>query len=239
MNPSTPPLPLFPFQYRALVIGAGGAIGGEFVRQLQADTHCTHVATVSRSQGLGFDLADEASIQAAADRAGAAGPFALIVDATGALHMGGKGPEKSLASLNADQLMQSFQVNTVGPAVVLRHFARWLAPGPSVYAKLSARVGSISDNQKGGWYGYRASKAAMNMVLQTAAIELQRKNADVRVVALQPGTVQSPLSAPFLSGVPQVLQPAESVAGMLQALRTLPAKAGAHFVDYKGQPIAW
>lgn len=239
MNQSIPPLSLFAFQYRALVIGAGGAIGGEFVRQLQADTRCTYVTTVSRSQGTGFDLTDDASIQAAADMAGTVGPFALIVDATGALHVGGKGPEKSLASLNADQLMQSFQINTIGPTLVLRHFARWLAPGPSIYAKLSARVGSISDNQKGGWYGYRSSKAAMNMVLQTAAIELQRKNADLRVVALQPGTVQSALSVPFLSGVPQVLQPAESVAGLLQALRTLPAKAGAHFVDYKGQAIAW
>jgi NAD(P)-dependent dehydrogenase (short-subunit alcohol dehydrogenase family) len=123
--------------------------------------------------------------------------------------------------------------------MLLRHFAPLLAPGPSIYAKLSARVGSISDNHKGGWYGYRASKAALNMLLQTAAIELQRKNPQLRVVALQPGTVRSELSRPFAAGVAQLLEPADSVAGMLAALRNLQPTSGAHFVDYQGQPIPW
>ena len=121
----------------------------------------------------------------------------------------------------------------------MRHFAPLLAPGPSIYAKLSARVGSISDNHKGGWYGYRASKAALNMLLQTAAIELQRKNVQVRVVALQPGTVRSDLSRPFSAGVDKLLEPADSVAGMLTALRGLQPRHGAHFVDYQGKDVPW
>jgi NAD(P)-dependent dehydrogenase (short-subunit alcohol dehydrogenase family) len=100
-------------------------------------------------------------------------------------------------------------------------------------------VGSISDNHKGGWYGYRASKAALNMFLQTAAIELQRKNALLKVVALQPGTVRSRLSQPFSANVPHLLEPSESVTGMLRALGRLQAKQGAHFVDYQGQEITW
>ena len=122
---------------------------------------------------------------------------------------------------------------------MLRYFAPLLATGPTIYAKLSARVGSISDNKKGGWYGYRAAKAALNMFLQTAAIELQRKNADLHVVALQPGTVRSALSQPFISSAPQVLAPDESVAGMLTVLKNLKPKSGAHYLDYKGDAIDW
>jgi NAD(P)-dependent dehydrogenase (short-subunit alcohol dehydrogenase family) len=169
----------------------------------------------------------------------ARGPYHLIVDATGALTIDGVGPEKSLAALRADTLAQSFALNAVGPLMVLRHFAPLLAAGPSVYAKLSARVGSISDNHKGGWYGYRASKAAMNMFLQTAAIELQRKQPALRVVALQPGTVRSDLSRPFAAGVANLLEPADSVKGMLAALQKLQARQGAYFVDYQGQEIPW
>ena len=107
-----------------------------------------------------------------------------------------------------------------------------------IWAKLSARVGSIEDNRKGGWYGYRAAKAALNMVLQTAAIEASRKRPQLVMVAMQPGTVASSLSAPFVA--PQdSLTPAQSVAGLLQSLDGLPAQAAAHFVDYQGEPIAW
>lgn len=225
--------------YRALVIGAGGAIGQGFVRALQDDPWCAHVETVSRSHDSGFDLLVPASLEAQAAASAGGGPYHLIVDATGALTIDGVGPEKSLAAVQPDVLARSFQLNAIGPLMVLRHFAPLLAPGASIYAKLSARVGSITDNRKGGWYGYRASKAALNMLLQTAAIELQRKNPALRVVALQPGTVRSNLSKPFSAGVAHLLEPAESVAGMLAALRGLQARQGAHFVDYQGQEIPW
>ena len=230
---------LFDANYKALVIGASGAIGGAFVAAFQADPLCTYVAQVSRSQTPDFDLLDEASIQQQAEACRASGPYQIIIDATGALTIDGVGPEKSLASLREDTLMKNFHINAVAPVLVLRHFAPLLASGPAVYAKLSARVGSISDNTKGGWYGYRAAKAALNMLLQTAAIELQRKNAALRVVALQPGTVRSNLSQAFASSVPHLLEPAESVAGMLSALKALAPKSGAHYVDYKGEHINW
>ena len=225
--------------YRALVIGASGAIGSAFVLALQDDPRCIHVETVSRAHGSAFDLLDTDSLAAQAALCADNGPFDLMVDATGALTIDGVGPEKSLAAVQSDLLTKSFQLNAVGPLLVLRHFAPLLAPGPSIYAKLSARVGSISDNHKGGWYGYRAAKAALNMFLQTAAIELQRKQPLLRVVALQPGTVRSTLSKPFSKSVPNLLEPAESVSGMLAALRVLPARQGAHFVDYLGQEIPW
>lgn len=233
------PSALLAHPYRALVVGAHGAIGQAFVAALRDDAHCIHVEPVSRALNPGFDLQDASSIAAQAAASAHNGPYDLIVDATGALVLDGVGPEKSLAALDPEHLARAFQVNAIGPALVLRHFAPLLAPGASIYAKLSARVGSIADNRKGGWYGYRASKAALNMLLQTAAIELQRKNPALRVVALQPGTVRSRLSQPFTAGVPHLLEPAESVVGMLSALRVLPVCQGAQFVDYQGKPIPW
>ena len=225
--------------YKALVIGATGAIGQAFLEAFQADPDCTHVEAISRNADTGFDLLIPDSLHAQASLSNQSGPYEIIIDATGALNIDGVGPEKSLNSLKADLLMQSMRINAIGPAMVLRHFAPLLAKGASVYAKLSARVGSIEDNKKGGWYGYRASKAALNMLLQTAAIELQRKNPNMRVVALQPGTVRSKLSSPHVKAQSQLLEPQESVSGMLSTLRALPAKSGAYFVDYKGVQIPW
>jgi len=233
------PASIFDSAYKALVIGASGAIGSAFVQAFQADPHCLDVQAVSRSDGSGFDLFDPKSIEKQALICSAFGPYQVIVDATGALTIEGIGPEKSLAQLDSSALMRNFEINAVGPVLALRHFAPLLASGPCIYAKLSARVGSISDNQKGGWYGYRASKAALNMLLQTAAIELQRKNPQLRVVALQPGTVKSALSKPFAGNVSHLLEPHDSVAGMLAALKGLSPKSGAHFVDYRGEGIAW
>ena len=231
--------PLFDHDYRALVIGAGGAIGTAFVEAMQDDAHCAHVELLSRSHGSGFDLQDTSALSALAASCASGGPYHCIVDATGALTIGGVGPEKSMAAVRPEILVQSFAVNAIGPLMVLRNFAPLLAPGPSIYAKLSARVGSISDNHKGGWYGYRASKAALTMFLQTAAIELQRKQPALRVVALQPGTVRSHLSQPFSAGVAKLLEPSESVQGMLAAMRGLQPRQGAHFVDYQGNEISW
>ncbi len=167
------------------------------------------------------------------------GPFHLIIDATGALTIDGQGPEKHMEALNATHLARAFEVNTIGPALLLKHFVPLLATKQRcIYAKLSARVGSISDNRKGGWYGYRAAKAALNMVLQTAAIEAARKRPQLVVAAMQPGTVASSLSAPFVPAQ-DCLTPVQSVTGLLSALDDLPAQAAAHFVDHKGEAIAW
>jgi len=227
--------------YRALVLGASGALGSAFVEALRADPACAHVVGLSRSSQPAFHLEDEASMGAAATAlvAESQGPFHLIIDATGALVIDGQGPEKHLGALNATQLARAFEVNTIGPALLFKHFLPLLVTDQrSIYAKLSARVGSISDNHKGGWYGYRAAKAALNMVLQTAAIEAARKRPQLVVAAMQPGTVASNLSAPFVPAK-DCLTPEQSVNGLLETLDALPAQVAAHFVDYKGAAIPW
>lgn len=224
--------------YRALVVGSSGAIGGAFVHALQLDPACQEVLGISRQTQPGFDLADEDSIAHVAAALAQAGPFHLIVDATGALTLDGHGPEKSLNALHAPPMLQSMAVNAVGPALLFKHLLPLMAPTQrAIYAKLSARVGSITDNRKGGWYSYRAAKAALNMLLHTAAIEAARKRPHLVVAALQPGTVASALSQPFVSS--GALAPETSVMGMLKALDALPACSGAHFVDHQGQAIPW
>ena len=225
--------------FKALVIGSNGAIGSAFVDSFRANPNCTHVETVSRESVSGFDLLNEESIRIQALLSNSAGPFEIIIDATGALEIDGLGPEKSLMSINQDHLTNAFLVNAIGPALVIRHFSPLLAKRASIYAKLSARVGRINDNKKGGWYGYRASKAALNMLLQTAAIELQRKNMNIRVVALQPGTVRSRLSNPFVGTHTHLLEPQDSVSAMLEAMKHLSIKSGAHFIDFMGNEIPW
>ncbi len=229
----------FPENYRALVVGSSGALGSGFLNYLKDQPACGEVVGVSRSVDGGFDLLDPQSIERLGTTLEAQGPFHLIIDATGALTIDGVGPEKSLGKLDFSALQRSFALNAIGPALLLRTLAPLLARDDAIYAKLSARVGSIADNRKGGWYGYRASKAAVNMILQTAALELQRRNPGLRVVALQPGTVRSRLSEPFQAGVPEILEPAESVDGMMTAMMALEPKAGAYFIDYKGREIPW
>lgn len=224
--------------FNALVIGSHGTIGAGFVQALKADKNCGHVHQLSRHTHEGFSLENEASIEQAAAQFKAYAPFDLIIDATGSLIIDGVGPEKHLGALNTEHLLRSYQINAVGPALLIKHFSPLMSSPRCIYAKLSARVGSIADNQKGGWYGYRAAKAALNMLLQTAAIEMQRKRPQAIVVALQPGTVASPLSAPF-SGGHASITPEESVAGMLATINHLKPQPGAQFFDYRGEKIAW
>lgn len=225
-----------PEGYRALVIGASGGIGQAFVQALRDDPRCAEVQAFSRGKPLDWDLANEASLAALA--AQVQGPLHLVVDATGALSLDGQGPEKRLQELDAQRLLRSLQVNAVGPALLLRHISPLLARGERViWAKLSARVGSIEDNHKGGWYGYRAAKAALNQLLQTAAIEIARQRPLAVVAALQPGTVRSALSQPFVGE--DALAPEVSVQGLLQALDAAPATGRAVFLDHRGQSIPW
>jgi NAD(P)-dependent dehydrogenase (short-subunit alcohol dehydrogenase family) len=225
-----------PDGYRALVVGARGSIGEAFVQALQADLRCSDVQTISRCQPTQWDFCDVQSLQALTQQV--QGPLHLVVDATGALTINGHGPEKRLQELDAERLLHSLQVNAVGPVLLLRHLSPLLARGERViWAKLSARVGSIEDNHKGGWYGYRAAKAALNQLLQTAAIEISRQRPLAVVAALQPGTVRSALSQPFVGD--EALAPEVSVQGLMQALDVAPAMGRAVFMDYKGQSIPW
>lgn len=227
-----------PLAYRALVVGASGALGQAFVSLLHKDPRCAHVQAVSRQSQPGLDLLDEASIQSCAQALADAGPFHLVIDATGALTLGGHGPEKRLGELDAERLLCSMQVNAVGPVLLLKHLTPLLATGERViWAKLSARVGSIEDNRKGGWYGYRAAKAALNMFLQTACIEMSRKRPLLVMAALQPGTVRSALSQPFVGA--EAMAPEDSARRLLGVLDGLHATGRLEFKDHEGQTVPW
>ena len=227
-----------PEGYRALVFGASGAIGSALLQQLQSDPRCAAVLGVSRQSMPGLDVLSEPSIQACALALASQGPFHLLLDATGALTVNGRGPEKRLDELDASHLLAALHLNAVGPGLLLKHFAPLLATGQRViWGKLSARVGSIEDNRKGGWYGYRAAKAALNMLLQTSAIEIARRRPLAVVVALQPGTVQSGLSQPFVGD--DAMRPDEAARRLLAALDGLQPTGRAQFVDHLGHPIAW
>lgn len=228
--------------FQAVVLGASGALGQAFVRALQADARCARVWALARSAEPRWDLNDEASLERLgrwlAEEQGLVGAVQLVIDATGALSIAGRGPHKRLQDLDAASLLAQFQINAVGPALLLRHLSPLLARGERVvWAKLSARVGSIADNHKGGWYGYRAAKAALNQLLQTAAIELARQRPQSVVAALQPGTVRSALSRPFVGD--DALDPDVAATRLLAVLDRLPATGRAHFVDHTGQPIPW
>jgi len=227
-----------PEAYRALVIGAGGAIGSAFVQQLQADPRCGRLTALHRRSQPAIDYAREGSIADAAAALQAEAPFHLVLVATGLLHGAGVAPEKRLADLDGAALHALFLTNTIGPALVLRHFAPLLDRQRSLLAVLSAKVGSIGDNRLGGWYGYRASKAALNMLLKTAAIELRRSHPGAVLAALHPGTVRSALSRPF-RGDEIGRDPSEAAAQMLAALDGLRAEDSGCFVAYDGQRLPW
>ena len=227
-----------PEGYRALVIGASGAIGSALLLQLQSDPRCALALGVSRQSAPGLDLLNEASIAQCAQAVAGQGPFHLVLDATGALTVNGRGPEKRLDELDAAHLLAALNLNAVGPGLLLKHLVPLLASGQRViWGKLSARVGSIEDNRKGGWYGYRAAKAALNMLLQTAAIEVARRRPSAVVAALQPGTVQSALSQPFVGS--DALLPEDAARRLLAVLDALQATGRAQFVDHQGQHIPW
>lgn len=188
---------------RAIVIGSSGGLGRALTGHL--------VGRGDQVQGLArsgtdpaIDITNEASVKAAAERLRPAAPYDLVIVATGLLHDSDLAPEKALSELSSAGLLRYFEVNSVGPSLVAKHFTPLLPKvGRSVFAVLSARVGSISDNKLGGWYGYRASKAALNMMVKTLSVELKRTRPEAICVALHPGTVDTPLSKPFQRSVPE------------------------------------
>ncbi|MES2337392.1 MAG: SDR family NAD(P)-dependent oxidoreductase [Pseudomonadota bacterium] len=195
---------------RAVIWGASGGIGGALVDALVASGNFATVYAGSRTpiapaatvRPFAFDLTDEASIADAADGIGADGPVDLTIVATGLLHGGDHRPEKGIAALTPEAMLALYRINTVGPAMIAKHMVAALPRDRrSVFAALSARVGSIGDNRLGGWHSYRASKAALNMVIANLAIELRRTRPQAIVLGLHPGTVATDLSAPFQKGV--------------------------------------
>ncbi|MHC8386503.1 SDR family NAD(P)-dependent oxidoreductase [Pseudomonas sp. MDT2-39-1] len=223
--------------YRALVIGASGALGAAFCELLNEDPRCSVVRELGRNSAPGLDLEKPDSIARAAAELAEEAPYQLILHAAGLLHREDIKPEKSYTSIEADALQAIFQVNTLGPALVLRHFLPLLDPRGAM-AVLSAKVGSIGDNRLGGWYAYRASKAALNMLIKTAGIELARTRPQTRLLTLHPGTVISGLSQPFKGA--SAARPASLAARELLSLidRLAPADSG-NFFAYNGERLPW
>ena len=220
----------------AIVIGATGGIGAALADTLEQQGRA--VVRVGRSTAPGLDLLDEASIAAAAERIGPG--LDLVIDATGFLHDERFQPEKSLRQIDPAHLAYSFAVNAIGPALLMKHFLPLLATDRrAVFATLSAKVGSISDNKLGGWYSYRASKAALNQLVRTAAVELARSRKQAVCVALHPGTVDTGLSGPFAKAGLDVQTPTQSAAKLIALLdRLTPGQTGLLF-DYRGDQIAF
>jgi len=230
----------FPQLGVAVVFGAGGGIGAALVEAIRASKKFEHVVPFSRSTSASIDLLDEASLERAAAFAADLGELRLVIDATGFLHDDRQGPEKSWRQLDAVNLARSFALNAIGPALIIKHvLPRLPRSGKAVFATLSARVGSIGDNRLGGWYSYRASKAALNQLVRTAAVELARRSPDALCIALHPGTVATALSAPFAATGLEVHPPAAAARHLLAIVDQLTADANGGFFDWRGQPVPW
>lgn len=218
---------------KALVVGATGGIGQAVVAALMA--RGVSVTGLSRRDGL--DVTDPAAVKRVLGAVD--GPFDLVFVAVGVLAPNGGTPEKSLAAVDAGAMAQVMAVNAIGPALILRHVARLLPQDRrGVVGLLSARVGSIEDNQIGGWYSYRASKAALNQIVHGAAIELGRSHKQSICVALHPGTVETPFTADY-AGRHKTTPAPEAAASLLAVLDGLtPAESGGFF-DYAGRVVPW
>ncbi|MCE7997519.1 MAG: SDR family NAD(P)-dependent oxidoreductase [Rhodobiaceae bacterium] len=231
----------FPSGSVAIVVGASGGVGAALVEAIAKSGQFSEVREFGRSTSPTLDLLSEGSIEAAAASLKKLDiPPRLIIAATGLLHDGDLMPEKNLARLDGAQLARLFAVNATGPALLMKHFLPLLPKeGKSAFAALSAKVGSIGDNELGGWYGYRASKAALNQFVRTAAIELRRRKPSALCVALHPGTVMTDLSSPFRKAGLATQTPEEAAGRLLATINGLSAAQSGGFYSYEGEELPW
>ena len=234
---------------KVAVIGSSGAIGRAFVDHYINDLSINSIFSFSRSSiGIDnnkvkhflIDIENESSIKDAAKSVEETN-FDEIIIASGLLHTNEFGPEKSIKDLKADNILKVLNVNTVGPAIIGKYFLPLLnKDNKSVMAFLSARVGSISENKLGGWYSYRASKSALNQVIKTFSIELKRTNPKAIIIGLQPGTVDSELSAPFKrSASNNKLFSAEySVSKLLGVIERADESSSGNLISWDGEIIS-
>lgn len=233
----------FPAECNVAIIGASGGIGGAMLRLLSDDSSVANIHALSRSAtdallpkvtAGSIDLDDEHSIATAAQRAAQHDALDLVIVTSGILWEGEDlRPEKSMRELEMQRLTRLFAVNAAGPALVAKHFLPLMRKkSKTLFASLSARVGSIGDNRLGGWYSYRASKAALNMLLKTLAIEHARQWPDSVVAGLHPGTVKTALSQPYTSRTPKesLFSPETSARHLLNVMNQLrPEDSGGVF----------
>ena len=218
-----------------LLIGHSGGIGSALQSALW--NRGTSVTALSRSTD-GLDITSEDSV---IDACAALEPQSLdaVIIASGALDINGAQPEKSLSQLTPEAMIDQFKVNTIGPALVLKHTRRVLVKDRrSLVVALSARVGSIGDNRLGGWYSYRSAKAALNQIIRSSAIELARTHPQAVCIALHPGTVRTNFTRKYLGRHPAV-DPQAAAASLLQVLGGLTAGDSGQFFDWSGKNIPW
>ena len=231
----------------ALVIGAGGGLGAALVQVLSipGEHGIDSVLALGRATQPAIDYSDETSLEKTAAWVSAqcqlqGAELRLLVVATGFLHGVQGQPERSWSHLDPDYLRQVFLVNAIGPALVMKHFLPLLPrQGRCVAGFVSAKVGSIGDNALGGWYGYRAAKAALNQLVKTAAIELKRRNPQALCVAMHPGTVDTALSKPFAKAGLKLRPPEVAATELLTVLAGLEPQQTGFLVDYQGNTLPW
>lgn len=228
----------FKSSFNTLVVGANGGIGRAVYDQLHALEACKRVLTLDRRSDPSFDLGDEQTIISAASKFRSAGmSFDIIFDATGALEIDGVRPERSMRELDPQNMAKHFAINAIGPAMLIKHLAALMPKTQrSIFATLGARVGSIEDNQLGGWTSYRAAKAAQNQIVRTAAIELARKNPESICVCLHPGTVDTRLTRKYATKYEKI-SPEEAADKLLKVLAKLTPNESGYQFDYDGNRI--
>jgi NAD(P)-dependent dehydrogenase (short-subunit alcohol dehydrogenase family) len=235
-----------------VIVGASGGIGGALVTALADDERVGQLFALSRSpiddstsaaKPFPINITDEDSVAGAAAHCSASGPLDLVIVATGILHDGGQlQPEKRMQELDASVMEEVFRINAIAPAIIAKHFLpRMRRDGKSAFAAISARVGSIGDNRLGGWSSYRASKAALNMLIRTLSIEHARSHQDGVVVSLHPGTTDTALSKPFQRNVPKgkLFSPAFTAECLLTVLDGLTSNDTGGFFAWNGDPIEY
>lgn len=232
-----------------VVIGATGGLGRAFVKAFENDNNVTQIFALSRSltqfnsskvTSLQLDIAAENQVKTVANQIKDHGPLDIVIVATGLLHDGNISPEKSARDITWDKLEHSFRVNTFGPALIAKHFLPLMRRDrKAVFAALSARVGSISDNRLGGWYAYRASKAALNMMLKTFAVEYARRHKHLTILGLHPGTVDTHLSEPFQRNVPEgkLFTPEYSASKLIELINLTSPQQSGSLVAWDGKTI--
>lgn len=234
----------------AVIIGASGGIGGALAEAIAASGRYSMVHGISRTscaphEVIRFhtaDITDEASIERIAGSIGSAGPVSLVIVASGLLHDTDIHPEKALKMIDPAAMARLFAVNAIGPAVVAKHFIPLLPrQGRSIFAVLTARVGSIEDNRLGGWYAYRASKAALNQVIRTLAMELKRTRPEAMALSLHPGTVTTRLSKPFRSNEAHagLFAPEDAAANLLNVLENATSEQSGALLAWDGARIPY
>jgi NAD(P)-dependent dehydrogenase (short-subunit alcohol dehydrogenase family) len=225
----------------AVVVGGGGSIGSALVGQFRSSNEYRSVLTCGRSSDIELDLLYENSIANAATVIRETQiPVSTVAVCTGVLHTDEIAPEKTWSSTNAGSLSTLFHVNAIGPMLVMKHFLPLLTKSSSsVFACLSARVGSIGDNELGGWYGYRASKAALNQFVKTASVELARTRPAATCIAVHPGTVSSNLSGPFSKKGLDVMTPQQCARKIHRVLNGVNTQDSGGFFDYEKRRIPW